>query len=139
MPSRRAIASGLPYPSGACSQATNASPISFWAGTRTLVIQSSARPSSWPESAAVHGRTMFDPIGPYVASSSRRRYRGPGFSVGLQPLSGCQVGNPSMPAPNALAAGATATAAAGPAWPSPTRTTASSRATRAGQWYLTAQ
>ena len=64
MPSRRAIASGFPEASGACSQATNASPIAFWAGTRAETIQSRARPSSWPESAAVHGRTMFEETGP---------------------------------------------------------------------------
>ena len=92
MPSRRAIAAGLPKPSGACSQAMNASAIAFCSGTRTLVIQSSARPSSWPESERVHARTMFELTGPYVASSSLRRKRGPGFSVGLQVLSRCQVG-----------------------------------------------
>ena len=58
----------------------------------------------------MHGRTMFDEIGPYVASSRRRRYFGPGFSVGLQPLSRSQRGNASMPMPNDLTAvGATAT------------------------------
>ena len=77
---------------------------------------------------------MFDEIGPYVASSRRRRYFGPGFSVGLQPLSRSQRGNASMPMPNDLTAvGATAAAEAGPACARPTSSSARTRATRAGR------
>ena len=45
IPRRRAIACGVPSAAGASSQATNASAISFSAGTRTERIQSTARPS----------------------------------------------------------------------------------------------
>src|SRR3954469_15299278 len=137
MPSRRAIASGLPKPSGACSHATSASPITFCSGTRTLTIQSSARPSSWPESAAVHGRTMLEDTGPYVASSSLRRYFGPRFSTGSQLLSRSQLGYASIAVLNDFSVGVTAAAAAGPAWPSPTPrlvdASATTRVTRGSQ------
>ena len=45
MPMRRAMACGVPSGAGASSQATNASAISFSAGTRAERIQSTARPS----------------------------------------------------------------------------------------------
>ena len=45
-PSRRAIASGFPNRSGACSHPTKAPAIDCCPGTRTFIIQSSARPSS---------------------------------------------------------------------------------------------
>ena len=58
MPRRRAIACGVPSLAGASSHATNASAWAFWAGTRELRIQSSARPSKCSDVLDVHAREM---------------------------------------------------------------------------------
>ena len=45
IPKRRAMAPGLPWASGADSQAVTESAMAFWSGLSTLSIQSQARPS----------------------------------------------------------------------------------------------
>ena len=58
IPSLRAISCGVPSAAGASNHVTNASAISFWAGTRTERIQSTARPSKCSLVLEVHVRGM---------------------------------------------------------------------------------